>query len=217
MTDIAAPGAAVRTGPPPPIWTGVLSGVVVVLAFTVAHDLWISDIWFNVGPMVFAGALCGFAITWSYRSVVAMHSPGSWLAYNGLFVGEMIALGAVSLLVLQPRWTMAELLVADDAFERLLPPSIPLIVGAMVVGTLGIWLGYRRPATALVPISMAQVLLVFLLGHQFAFLGLVETSTAVLIAFGQFALITVGIAGAFALGVARSASAAHRLRDRRHP
>lgn len=44
---------------------GAVSGGVAVVGFVVIHDIWISDIWFNIGPMVFAGALCGLIIVWS--------------------------------------------------------------------------------------------------------------------------------------------------------
>jgi hypothetical protein len=113
----------------------------------------------------------------------------------------MIVLGAVSLVMLRPRWTMAEVVVADDAFERLMRPSAPLMIGAMVVGTILIWLHLGRSPAAFAPVLVTQVLLVFLLGHQFAFLGLVESSAALLVVFGEFALFTVGLAAAFCLGV----------------
>jgi hypothetical protein len=196
----------------PPKWLGALTGVVVVLAFTIVHNVFIADIWFNVGPMLFAGALCGFSIAWSYRKGVTHHSTASWFRYGGLYAAEMIALGAVSLLVLRPRFTMAELLVADDAFEQLLSPSMPLIIGAMVVGTIVIWLYCGRRREALGPILVTQVLLVFLLGHQFAFLGLVESSSALLVVASGFALITVGLTAAFCLGMMGSTMALERLR-----
>jgi hypothetical protein len=96
---------------------------------------------------------------------------------------------------------MAELVVADDAFERLMRPSAPLMIGAIVVGTIPIWLRLGRRSAAFAPVLVTQVLLVFLLGHQFAFLGLVESSAALLVVFGEFALFTVGLAAAFCLGV----------------
>jgi hypothetical protein len=162
--------------------------------------------------MLLAGALCGFSITWSYRKGVVGHSTAAWFRYAGLYAAEMIALGAVSLVVLRPRFTMAELMVADDALEQLMPPSLPLMIGAMVVGTVLIWLYYGRRWAALAPIAVTQVLLVFLLGHQFAFLGLVESSSALLVIFGEFALITVGLTAAFCFGVRWSTTLLRRVR-----
>ncbi len=162
--------------------------------------------------MLFAGALCGFCLAWSYATGVANHSTVAWFRFVGLYAGEMIALGAVSMAVLRPRFTMAELMVADDAFERLLPPSMPLMIGAMVVGTLLVWVssGWRRGA--LLPILTTQILLVFLVGHQFAFLGLVESSTTLLWIFGEFALFTIGLTAVFGLGVMWSTVLRERLR-----
>lgn len=212
MTNSGTIGKTAPTWGAPPIWLGALTGVVVVFGFTVAHDVFISDIWFNVGPMMFAGALCGFCLVWSYRKGVADHSTAAWFRYAGLYVAEMIALGAVSFALLRPQFTMAELMVADDAFDRLLPPSMPLMIGAMAIGTILIWVycGRRRPA--LLPIAFTQVLLVFFLGHQFAFLGLVETSSALLEVFGEFSLFTVGLAAAFCFSVMGSTIALERLR-----
>jgi hypothetical protein len=122
----------------------------------------------------------------------------------------MIALGAASLLLLTPRFTMTELIVADDALDQLMPPSVPLMAGAMIVGTLAIWMAFGRRSAALVPILVTQVLIVFLLGHQFAFLGLVESSATLLRLFGEFALIIVGLAATYALGVMMTTRARHR-------
>lgn len=146
---------------------------------------------------------------------VIEHSIAAWFRCAGLYAAEMIALGATSLLVLRPRFTMTELMVADDAFDRLLSPSVPLMIGAMVVGTVVIWIPYGGRLAALVPILLTQVFLVFLLGHQFAFLGLVESSPALLIVFGEFALLTVVLTIVFCLGAMWSAMALDRLRTHR--
>jgi hypothetical protein len=189
----------------PPAWLGALNGIAAVFGFTIFHDVFISDIWFNAGPMLFAGALCGYCLVWSYRRGVSDHSTAAWLRYASLYVIEMIVIGAVSFAVFQPQFTMAELMIADDAIDRLLPPSMPLMIGAMAAGTILIWHYCGRSRPALVPILITQILLVFFLGHQFAFLGLVETSSLLLRAFGEFAIITIGLAAAFCFGVMGSA------------
>lgn len=203
-----------RSGRHPSLALGALTGLVVVFGFTFLHDVMISDIWFNVGPMLFAGALCGVCVSWSYRLAVHQHSTAAWFRYVGLYAAEMIALGAVSLITLEPRFTMAELMVSDDAFARLLPPSMPLLIGAIVVGTTLIWLFYGRRRAALGPIVITQLLLVFLLGHQFAFLGLVESSSALWVVFAEFALITVALTALFGFGVLALAKTLDGLRSR---
>ena len=194
----------------PPLWVPAGAGALVVLAFTVVHDWLISDIWFNVGPMVVAGALSGLAIGWSYRSGVRHHSTAAWFGYSALLSAELIALGAVSLAVLEPRFTMAELLVRDDAFALLVAPSMPLIVATMLVGTVAFWLLSGRRTHTVVPIILTQVLLVFLLGHQFAFLGLVESTSQLLVALLQFTVITLVMAAAYSGAVMWAAIAVAR-------
>ncbi len=197
-----------------PVPAGAFSGFLVVFGFIAAHDIFISDIWFNTGPMLVAGGLCGASVVWSYREAEALHSTSAWFRYAGLYAFEMIALGAVSLVLLRPQFTMAELMVADDAFERLLTPSMPLLIGAMILGTVSIWVYYGRRPGALLPILLTQVLLVFLLGHQFAFLGLVESSSALLLVFVEFSVIVLGLTAVFCLGVIWLATVFHRLRSR---
>ena len=196
------------------MWLGALSGVVVVLGFTIVHNLFIVDIWFNAGPMLFAGALCGSCIVWSYRKGVADHSTAAWFRYAGFFAVEVIALGAVSLAVLRPQFTMAELLVADDAFEQA-DAAFGAAADRRDGGGNGLGLALLRPALGGADSDslVTHVLVVFLLGHQFAFLGLVESSSALLVVFGEFALFTVGLTAAFCLGVVWSMVALKRLQS----
>jgi hypothetical protein len=206
--------AGVQTWAPPSMWLGTLVGVLVVFGFTIFHDVLIADIWWNIGPMLGAGAVCGFSVVWSYRRTVAEHSTGAWIRYTGLYAAEMIVLGVVSLAVLEPRFTMAEAMVMDDAMAELTPAALPLMIGVMFVGAILFWLYYGQRRGTLVPLLITQVLLVFLLGHQLAFLGVVESSST-LIAFGEFALIAVGIAVAFGSGVMGSTILLKPLRPSR--
>lgn len=214
VTETASAYIGVESWRSPPTWLGALTGVVVVLGFTIFHDVFIVDIWWNIGPMLFSGALCGFSVVWSYRRAVAVHSTRSWFRYAGLYAAEVIALGAVSIAMLRPRFTMAEAMVMDDAMAELTPPALPLMVGATLVGTILFWLYYDRRREAVVPILITQVLVVFLLGHQLAFLGLVESSSTLLLAFGEFALLAVGIAGVFGFGIMWATILLERLRPR---
>lgn len=214
MIEPATIGAGAHTWPKPPLWLGALTGVLVVLGFTIFHNVFIVDIWWNIGPMLFSGAVCGFSVVWSYRRAVRDHSTRAWFLYAGLYAAEMIVLGAVSLAVLRPRFTMAETMVMDDAMAELTPLALPLMVGVAVAGTILFWLYYGRRWAALVPILVTQILLVFLLGHQLAFLGLVESSSTLIAFLAEFALIAVGIAGAFSLIVMWSVMLLERVRPR---
>jgi len=180
---------------------GALSGGLTVLVFTFVHDLLISDIWFNVGPMVLSGALCGLVVVWSYNSAVSPPSTRRWFAYNGVLVGLLVALGGLSFVVLDPRFTMAEAMAMEDALAELIPPALPLMIGAVVVGTVLVWIGYGRRATALAPVFVVQLLLVFLVGHNLAILGLVELSGDLLVTFVEFIGLTALLGFGFAAGV----------------
>jgi hypothetical protein len=178
---------------------GAGAGGLTVLTFAVLHDLWIADIWFNVGPMVFSGAVCGLSIVWSYRAATTDHSWRRWYAYNGACALALVTLGAASFLLLEPRFSMAEIMEADDALARLLPPAMPLIAVGTVVGTLVIWMAYGRRPRALLPTLVTQGLLMFLVGHNLAILGLVDIPNDQAYRIVEFVGATVFLSGAFAL------------------
>lgn len=189
---------------------GAVVGGLTVVGFTVVHDIWISDIWFNLGPMILAGAISGFCVVWSYNTSAKQHSERRWIAYNALNAGLLVSLGAVSLILLEPRFTMAEAMVMDDPLAELLPPAVPLMVAAMIVGTAIVWAVIGRRVSSLIPVFVTQVVLVFLIGHNLAILGLVELSGTVYRALTEFIGLTVFLAAVFAGGV----MAGHRLLNR---
>jgi hypothetical protein len=193
--------AATQTARPPSIAIGAASGAVATLGFLAIHDVWILDIWDMTGPMVFAGAICGAVIAWSYRAAVGDHTWPRWLGYNGLITTLLVLLGVASLLLLDPRYTMAEAMVLDDPLAELLPPATPLMVAAGLVGALILWGTFGRRPEAIVPIVTAQALLVFLIGHNLAVLGLVEMSGALATILAEFAALTTYLAAAYAAGV----------------
>jgi hypothetical protein len=192
--------------------SGVLSGGLAVVAFAVIHDLWIADIWFNIGPMVLSGALCGWSIVLSYQKTTTIHSWGRWAGYNGACALLLIGLGAASFLVLDPRFTMAEMMNADDALSRLLPPAMPLIIGGTIIGALLLWVAFGRRRDAIIPILITQALLMFLVGHNLAILGLVEIPAAQSYRVLEFVGVTVFLAAGFAVGVALLETVSSRFR-----
>lgn len=195
----------------PSILLGALVGGLTVLAFTWLHGLLISDIWFNAGPMVGTGALCGACLVWSHRATGEPHTPRRWWSYLAASSGLLMLLGPVSLLALDARWTMAEMMENEDAFELLLPPTLPFLGVAAVVGAAALWLWRGRRPAALVPILITQVMLVFFVGHQFAFLGLVEMSRTDLVILAEFTGLTALLAAVFGAGVLAGEAARDRL------
>jgi hypothetical protein len=180
---------------------GAVSGALTVLVFSIVHDLWIADIWFNLGPMLMSGALCGLAIVWGYNSAVSRHSTRRWIIYNAVLVGLLVALGGLSFLVLDPRFTMAEAMEMEDALARLIPLALPLMIGATLVNTILVWIGYGRRPAALIPAFVVQVLLVFLVGHNLAMLGLVEVSGPLVATLVELVGLTALLGFGFAAGV----------------
>ncbi len=72
------------------------------------------------------------------------------------------------------------------------------MIGAILLGTLLLWSSYGRRSGTLVPILVTQVLLVFLVGHNLAILGLVELSADLVTVFGEFIGLTAYLGVGFA-------------------
>lgn len=144
---------------------------------------------------------CAWCLVWSYNAAVEPHLTRRWLAYNGSYAVLLVLLGAASFVVLEPQFVMAELMDADDALQLVLPHGVPLMVGAAAIGTLALWALYGRKPRALIPILVTQALLVFLVGHNLAILGIVEMTSGLLLVGAEFVGLTVFLAGVFAGGV----------------
>ena len=186
---------------PPGLLAGAAAGALVMVGFTVIHGVFIVDIWDMLRPMVFSGAICGLCLVWSYRAASPSHDTQRWLQYIAACTGLLIVMGGVSLLTLESRFTMAELSVADDAMAQLVPPALPLMGITAAVGTIGLWWWSGRRGRALLPLLLTQVLVVFLAGHQLAFLGLVEMSAEIWRFFAEFAALTIFLGGGYAAAV----------------
>lgn len=74
--------------------SGVVAGGVSTVVFTIIHDIFISDIWFSLIPMLAAGALCWLCVAWSYALLVSAPSggvPGAAAAAAGFCWSREIA------------------------------------------------------------------------------------------------------------------------------
>lgn len=153
---------------------GALAGVLATVLFIVVHQFLISNIWAMLLPMAFSGAACGIAITWSYGRVSDIWITESWFGLSSAFLGSLFALGIVSLIVFAPEWTFAELNVDDPPLGDLFSRATPLMVAFTIAAGGLIWwiLGARK--TTLIPILATETLLVLLLGHNVAIIGLVD-------------------------------------------
>lgn len=176
---------------------GAFAGAVSALAFTALHGVLIVNIWDRTAAMMLAGALCGSCLVWSYTSARDRPSAMGWLAYNGLHVALLVALGPTSLLLLEPTASMGELIASADQLGDLVPSALPLMAVASAAGTTVVWATSGRTFGSLPSVCTTQVLLVVLVGHNFAILGLVEISD-VRAALGSFLGVTLFLGASFA-------------------
>jgi hypothetical protein len=154
--------------------SGAVAGAISTLVFTVVHDLFISDIWFMLWPMVVAGALCGALVSWSYGLLAAAPSLRGWLGYNLIFTASFGLLGALSVLLFEPVATMAAVVSLNGPPTALIDQAMPMTVlftlGMAVVITLLYRAGWKRFGAVL----LTCVALVALLGLNVSAIGLVE-------------------------------------------
>jgi hypothetical protein len=154
--------------------SGAVAGGVSTVLFAVIHDIFISDIWFSLVPMLAAGALCGLCVAWSYALLVSAPSPGSWLRYNLLYVAMFALLGALSGLLFEPVTTMAAVVSANGPPDALIGQARPLTaaftVGMATLVTLLYRAGWKRFGAVLLTCAV----LVLLLGLNVSVIGLVS-------------------------------------------
>ena len=184
----------------PGLGVGAATGALTVLGFTILHDIVISDIWFSLLPMLLAGTICGTCLAWSYRATVGGRSTARWYGYNASYVAILLGFAMVSLVMLEPRYSIAELMVADDALGDLLPPAAPLLIVGPLVGTAITWLLFGRGRGSFVPILVTQYLVGFLLGHNLAALGAVRWESAIVPLLAEFVALTIALAVTYAAG-----------------
>jgi len=160
---------------------GTLSGIASTLIFTIVHDLFISNIWFMLLPMLVAGALCGALVSWSYRLLVAIPSRHGWLVYNLVYVALFGLLGVASVLFFEPVTTMAAVVTLNGPPAELIDQAMPMTV----VFTLGmaalITLIYGRSPAKFLAVLLTCTVLVVLLGLNVSAIGLVEIPSGSLV------------------------------------
>jgi hypothetical protein len=189
-TDVGRAIAVVRSG--------VLAGLVSVVAFTAIHQVLISDIWFSLVPMLVAGALCGALVAWTWVLLVATPSVGSWIRYNLAYLLLFGLLAVASIAVFEPIATADELATMGASRGEVIARSMPLNVGfALVAAVLVTWLfggGWRQ----LGPVLAAVAVLTLFLGHNVSIIGLVEFGADELSLVGMLLGLIVAINAVFA-------------------
>lgn len=172
--------------------SGALSGVISTLVFTVVHEIFISDIWFMLVPMLVAGALCGALVSWSYGLLVAVPSRPGWLIYNLIYVVLFGLLGVASVLLFEPVTTMAAVVSLNGPPTALIDQAMPMTIGFTLGMAVLITLLYGRSLTKFAAVLLTCVVLVALLGLNVSAIGLVAIPAGSLIVIAElFGLIVV--------------------------
>jgi hypothetical protein len=199
--------------------TGAVAGVVSAVGFAALHALLISDIWWSVGPMAIAGAVCGAAVAWSFGVITRTRTLRSWALYNATYVGLVVLLGIVSLVVFKPV-TSIPMLMAPGGLgraERLMAEAMPMTIlfGAGSAVLLVRLFGRRWWHVG--PVMVAMAVVIVLLGLNVSIMGLVEIprSSLYLIAelFGLIFGIVLVYAAVFAVLEWRSLEAGEGQSD----
>ena len=154
--------------------SGAFAGAVSTLVFTIVHDIFISDIWSMITPMLVAGAMCGALVSWSYGLLVAAPSLRGWLGYNLVYVALFGMMGAVSVLLFEPVTTMAAVVTLNCPPTPLIEQAMPMTVLFTLCMAVLITVLFGRTLSQFLAVLLTCVVLVTLLGLNVSVIGLVE-------------------------------------------
>jgi hypothetical protein len=151
-----------------------VAGIGSALTFAWIHDLFISDIWFFIVPMLVAGAVCGVCVAVTFRLLVRSPSVRVWVLYNAAYVGLFVLLGVLSVIVYEPVTTISALLTLSGPPAHLFRQALPLTLafGLGAAALLAAVFGHRW--WHVVPTALTMVPLTLFLGLNVSVLGLVE-------------------------------------------
>jgi len=150
-----------------------VAGLVSALVFAIIHHIFISNIWFSLLIMVFAGAACGLCIGWTYGLIFPSPIIRSWVLLNLLFVTMFALLGIVSVLVYEPVTSIAALVFANEPPDELIRLAMPMTVVFTMVMALAVSLVFGRNWKHYAAIFITCVTLVLFLGLNVSVIGLV--------------------------------------------
>ncbi len=156
------------------VLSGALAGAISTLVFTIIHDIFISDIWFMLSPMLLAGALCGGLVSWSYGLLVSSNSLRNWLGYNLIYVVLFCLLGVASVLLFEPVTTMAAVVTLNGPPTDLINQAMPMTVAFTFGMAILITMLYGPSWVKFGSVLLTCVVLVALLGLNVSAIGLVS-------------------------------------------
>jgi hypothetical protein len=165
---------------------GAIAGVISTLFFIIIHDIFISDIWGMTGIMLFAGALCGLCVGWSYSLLVSEHTIGRWLGYNALYVLMLMLLGVASVLMFEPEMSFAALMALNGPPDQLIAQALPMTLIFTLVSAIAISRLYRTSLKQFGAVLLTSIVLVLLLGLNVSAIGLISIPNGSLYLVAEF-------------------------------
>ena len=154
--------------------SGAIAGGLSSISFALIHQVFISNIWYSVIPMIAAGSICGLCLAWSYARVITRPTIGTWISYNSLYVAMVAILGLTSVLVFEPVTTLAALLQHDGPPDELIRQALPMTAVFTIATAVFLGLLYRRGWQGFSVIFFASMVLVTFLGLNVSVIGLVD-------------------------------------------
>jgi len=155
-------------------FSGAVAGSVSSVSFAFVHDVFISDIWFSLVFMMIAGALCGICMGWSYGLLYNTHTAGNWIQYNTMYVILFIFLGIISVIVFDPKTTIAALIAANQPPRELIREAMPMTVVYTLIASILLTQFFGRSWRRFGAILLTTSILVLLLGLNISVIGLVS-------------------------------------------
>lgn len=170
--------------------SGALAGAFSTLVFTIIHDIFISDIWLMLTPMLIAGMLCGGLVSWSYSLLVNTNTLKSWLGYNLIYTVLFGLLGAASVLIYEPVTTMDAVVNLNGPPTELINQAMPMTVIFTTGMAIFITILYGPSRVKFGSVLLTCIVLVASLGLNVSAIGLVSIPVGFLyLIFELFGLI----------------------------
>lgn len=151
---------------------GAMSGLVSLLAFMIAHAIWIMPIWFVLPLGIVLAGGGGVVVSWAYTEIRHRLPPPPW---------TVLAVAAIVFAALSPALVLAQLHPLFFDLDGTLLVTVPvlirhfiidLLVTAFAMGALiGWWLG--RSKRAALATGLAGIVFALGPGHNTAFVTIV--------------------------------------------
>lgn len=172
------------------IRSGAVAGIISTLIFTIAHHIFIANIWFSFPLMAVAGIICGVLIAWSYELLFNISSAATWAKYNFIFIIMFLLLGLMSVMIFEPVTTLADVMSNNQRPDKLIAHAMPLTISFILASTILISLLCGEKISHYLAILLTCSVLVLILGINVSIIGLVDIpKNSFYLIFELFALI----------------------------